>query len=272
MRQDRRAVRRAGGCERRRLDGPGFGNPEWLASLETPWNGDNRALALAYEFLRFPDFIGVVVVPWARNAPVLGVMLLALLALASLRVIAAKDQPVSDERVLLLLIVCLLAAASLSDPPRFETRYVFFLYPAAIVIGIAFVARAFAGAPGGTSAAPLATTLVVAAGFYTAGDLQPRRLLAIDAAENNFGMAAGMGGYSNVLNRSDPRGAAEWLAANAGTPDTVVINGIRASTTTIASSTSPTSTKITSAIGPTPANAERLSAGATCLCCRVSRN
>ena len=76
-----------------------FGNPDWLASLETPWNGDNRAMALAYEFLRLPDFLGVVVVPWARSAPVLGAILLALLALASLRIIAAMNPPVADERV-----------------------------------------------------------------------------------------------------------------------------------------------------------------------------
>lgn len=202
-----------------------LGNPDWLASLETPWNGGNRGLALVYEFLRLPDFLGVVVLPWARSAPALGAILLALLTLASLRVIALGQQPVSDERVILLLMVCLIAAASLSDPPRFETRYVFFLYPAAIVVAIAVVARAVALASGGTAASHLATAMIIAAGFYFTGDLQPRRLLTIDSAEHDSDLPAGMGGYSNVLNRSDPRGAAEWLATNADSPGTVVING-----------------------------------------------
>jgi hypothetical protein len=200
-------------------------NPEWLASLEAPWGGKHQLLLLAYEFLKVPDLLGVVAVPWARSAPVLGAMLLGILGFASLRIVAMGDQPLRDERVILLLIVCLLAGASMSGPPRFETRYVFFLYPAAILVVVATVARAVAQTPISMPFTSLATALIVAEGLYLSGDLQPRRLLSIDTAESNFAKATATGSYSNILRRSDPRGAAQWLAANAGAPGTALVNG-----------------------------------------------
>ena len=180
---------------------------------------------MTYEFFKFPDFLGVVVLPWARSAPILGAMLFVLLGFATLRTLAMRDQTMGDERVILLLIVCLLAGASMSHPPRFETRYVFFLFPAAMVVGIAMVNRLVAQAPVSAAVATPATALVAAAGLYLSGDLQPGRLLAIDTAAANFAKSSMTGGYSNILRRSDVRGAARWLAANARSAGTLIVNG-----------------------------------------------
>jgi hypothetical protein len=202
-----------------------LGNPEWLASLSTPWGGGRGVERLAYEFFKVPDILGVVALPWARNAPILGAMLFLLLGCAALRILATRDQAISDERVILLLIVCLLVGASMSHPPRFETRYTFFLFPAAMVVAIAMVNRLVARTQVSATANSLATAFVVAAALYVSGDLQPSRLLAIDTAEINFGKSSTRGGYSNTLSRSDVRGAAWWLDANARGAGTLTVNG-----------------------------------------------
>ena len=200
-------------------------NPQWLSSIEIPWGRSNWVLSLAYELLRFPDFIGVLAVPWSRSAPILGAMLLALITLASLRAIRRGRQAPSADGVILVLLIALLAGVSMSDPPRFETRYVFFLLPAAIVIAITMVATAVNRWVRAEAVAALATLAIAAAGLAIAGDFKPRRLLTIDSATINFGLDIGPHEKSNTLNRSDPRGAAMWLTKNAGDPRTVVING-----------------------------------------------
>jgi hypothetical protein len=202
-----------------------LGSPHGLTSLGTPWGSHSRFALLVYEFLKFPDFLGVVALPWARHAPVLGAVLLGLLGCATLRILALRDQTLGYERVILLLIVCLLAAASMSDPPRYETRYVFFLYPAALLVAVLTTARVVGRVPVSASVASLATALVLGVGLAAAGDLQPRRLLEIDTAMNNLGAVTAIGGYSNVMDRSDPRGAARWLATHASSPGTLLING-----------------------------------------------
>ena len=47
------------------------------------------------------------------------------------------------ERVILIVLVLLLLAASASHPPRHETRYVYFLYPLAVVVALVTLARGF---------------------------------------------------------------------------------------------------------------------------------
>ncbi|MGB7737817.1 MAG: glycosyltransferase family 39 protein, partial [Steroidobacteraceae bacterium] len=195
-------------------------NPSLLSAIEAPWGESSRALLVAYELLRFPDFVGVVALPWARSAPSLGATLFVLIALASLRVIGRERQQPAGLQVTLVLLVSLLAAASLSNPPRFETRYVFFLYPAAVVIAVAMVAEAVKRWLRNEVALAVATLAIVAAGLALTGDFQPRRLLAIDSAAMNFGLDLGPDEKSNTLNGSDTRGAAQWLAANTRDPGT----------------------------------------------------
>ena len=85
--------------------------------------------------------------PWklrfrgARAVPVLGLALFLLIGVACVRIIVKEDGTLSAERAILVLLVCLLLAASASDPPRHETRYVFFLYPLGIIMGLLMLVR-----------------------------------------------------------------------------------------------------------------------------------
>ncbi len=200
-------------------------SPHWLASIHTPWETRNRVVRVAYELLKFPDLPGVVALPWARHAPVLGCLLLAALVGAFVRVVVKRDAAVTDERVMLLLIVCLLAGASMSNPPRFETRYTFFLYPPALLLGILAILRLVRAVRVDLRLAPVAAALLLAAALGLADELQPRRLLHIDAAEYNVGADTTDEDHTNVMYRADPRGAARWLQAQAAAPGTLLVNG-----------------------------------------------
>jgi hypothetical protein len=201
-----------------------LGNPEWASSIETPWEGGPKVLRLVYAFLEFPDVLGVVGLPWERSAPILGAMLLILLALAALRAINARGGKLDDLRVILLLIVCLVAAASMSNPPRYETRYVFFLYPAAMLVAIVTISRALDRVGIAESWRDWGVALFLLGGLAISGDLNPRRLMTISTATVNFDTLAKNDRYSNILGRSDVRGAARWLADNER-PGTLFVNG-----------------------------------------------
>ena len=198
-------------------------HPEFLSSIEVPWNRDSRLLALATEMFRFPDFLSVVALPWARQAPVLGLLLAAGMLIAAIRVIRQEPRSLDDARVVMTLLACLLAAAAMSDPPRFETRYVFFLYPTAVVIFITVVANALARWRLKVANVAVATAAVLAGGLVAGGDLDPHRLWKPPTPETQHGHAAARP-VPNVMNRSDPRSAAQWLASNAGPPGTLVVN------------------------------------------------
>jgi hypothetical protein len=203
----------------------GLLSPGWLVSLEAPWGESSTMLRLAYEFLRLPDFIGIVALPFARAAPILGAVLFAAVAIAVLRDFLRNSATVTAEQVLLLVLVSLLGAASLSDPPRFETRYVVFLFPVAVIIAIALTVRALQP----LTRQPLVTALlvmttVVAVGFALTGDFQPHRLIHIDDAPTHYARRSTQN-RSNFLHRSDPRSAAKWLAEHATAPGSLVING-----------------------------------------------
>lgn len=203
----------------------GLLSPGWLASLEVPWGESSVVMKLAYEFLRVPDFIGTVALPFARSAPILGAVLIAAVAIAVLRDIMRDSATITAEQVLLLILISLLGAASLSDPPRFETRYVVFLYPIAVVVAVALTARVLQPITQRRLVAALLTTTVVVTGFGITGDFAPRRLFHIDDASMQFERGSKRSDRSNVMRRSDPRSAAEWLVEHATTPDSLVING-----------------------------------------------
>lgn len=198
-------------------------HPEFLATVDVPWNHESRALALAHELLRVPDYLAIVVLPWVRQAPLLGLLLAAGLVVAAVRVILQSTRVPDAEQVVLTLGACLLAAAAMSDPPRFETRYVFFLYPTAVVIMVTTAARLAANLRMTNTVATATTAAVIAGVMQLGGDLNVRRLVAVDSPlahpETQVTRRA-----SNVMRRTDSRSAARWLDEHARGPDTLVIN------------------------------------------------
>jgi hypothetical protein len=202
----------------------------WLALgvTQVDWHGTGglpRKLAtLAYPLFSFPDFIDVVVRPWVRAVPYLAAGLLLLLAVASYRAARYDDRPI-DARVLLITLLVMVLGASASHPPRQETRYLFFLYPIAIVIALATIARA-AQLLGGRAAATTAiTTAFALGGFALSEDFQPRHLLRIDDRYETFRLGMNGGSQSHLVIRDDYRAIARWLEQHADTHH-VVINGV----------------------------------------------
>jgi hypothetical protein len=182
----------------------------------TDWgDGQTRDIArglarLGYQLARVPDFIGVVVRPWARAIPHLGAALFVLCAAAMFRM-ARSNEPKTNERVLMVLFLVLLMAASGSHPPRQETRYVFNLYAIAIVIALATIARLAERLAKRPATAAGLTTLAALGGFAMSEDFQPHHLLEVDQPAEAFRLNMTPGMQSHLVIREDYRSLAGWL-------------------------------------------------------------
>jgi len=204
----------------------------WLAfgAATTDWHSPAagtlpRALAaFGYQYLRFPDFIGVVVRPWARAVPKLGLALFLLIGAALLRQ-ARSAAVLNSERALQVVLVVLLLAASASHPPRQETRYVFFLYPLALLIALTTV-RHMATALVKPRSAALAAALLGLGGFAVSEDFQPHHLLKIDQLPELFRSHMNLDMQGHLEIRNDYREMARWLSQRVSRDHDLVINGV----------------------------------------------
>lgn len=110
----------------------------WLTWSPPAESGSLKAvLAFLWPLVSFPDVIDQLIVPWGRAVPFLGIGLVLLLGVGLINVVRHDEPGVSNERALHAVVFCLLLATCVSDAPRQETRYVFFLYPAALVLALA---------------------------------------------------------------------------------------------------------------------------------------
>jgi hypothetical protein len=203
----------------------------WLAfgAVTTQWHAAGtvaRTLAaFFYQYLRFPDLIGVIVHPWARAVPWLGAALFVLLGIAILRQ-ARTAGPLTAEHALVIALLVLLLAASSSHPPRQETRYLFFLYPLAIVLALATIDRLVRALPVSATAGLTALVAVVALGGFAASeDFQPRHLAHIDQPVELFRRRMNPDLQAHLEIRNDYRGLALWLQQRVK-PGDKVINGV----------------------------------------------
>jgi hypothetical protein len=192
---------------------------DWLIEPLSPLR---RFMLLGYQFVKFPDFTREVAIPWMRTAPLLSSVILLLAAAACVRVIMQPQTTALVERVLIALFICLLLAASASHPPRHETRYVFFLYPLAIIIALTVIAHGTRAIAGTSRYALLGTVLVCLGGFALTEDFQPAHLRNIDTASVNFRVGMNDWQIGHYHPRSDVRTAAQWLDANVTGRDLVV--------------------------------------------------
>jgi hypothetical protein len=196
----------------------------WRVDPDIHWLGNNKALALAYEFLRFPDFLREIVQPWGKSIPVLALALLVSIAFGIVRSVARDAVKVSAEVVIQVVLVCMLLAASASDPPRHETRYLFFVYPLAVIVALAAIAHLVGAVVSRNSLATTFTAVAALGVFALTEDFSPRHLLKVDSPEVNFRIDA-PDEEAHLQGRSDPRGAARWLKAHARDRD-LVVNGV----------------------------------------------
>ncbi|MEO8464120.1 MAG: glycosyltransferase family 39 protein [Gammaproteobacteria bacterium] len=189
---------------------------------DEPLSGMSRLVSLGYEFFGLPDIAEVIAQPWARAAPFLGLGLMLLLGFAAGRVILAKGAGVSIEAALLVLVAVMLLLVGLSDPPRAETRYIFFLYPLVVVLAISAVFRiAELVAQRPSTAVALGIVATVSA-FALSEDFQPAHLRNIDSADVTFRRNMPPGVRNHYVGRGDIREVANWLAANTKPTDLVI--------------------------------------------------
>lgn len=200
----------------------------WLTLRWVSWSPDDSGSSKAVlAFLRplagFPDVIGVLIVPWGRAVPLLGTGLLLLLGGGLIRVLRHDEPGVSNERALHAVVFCLLLAACVSDIPRQETRYVFFLYPAAIVLALAPMQTLVQGALRHSASAVVVAPLLCFGAFMLSEDFQPRHLLEIDRPASIFRLDLPQQ-REHLVARADTRELARWLGGHAAGSGAVVID------------------------------------------------
>jgi len=187
-----------------------------VAEWHTPGLSSLHTLfLLGYEFVRFPDSVRQIAMPWARTVPLLSLGLFILVTANIARgVLRYRDTPPA-ERVLLALFVVLLLAAAASNPPRQETRYVFFLYPLAILFSIMTIGRCTRRMLGESPLGAAAAVVLCLLAFVLSEDFRPKHLWNIDSEAINFriGMGSRLSGHYHP--RSDGRAAATWLREHA---------------------------------------------------------
>jgi len=198
----------------------GIATHDWhapgLSSLKT-------LFLLGYEFVRFPDGVRQVAMPWARTVPLLSLGLFVLVTANILRGVLRYRDTSPAERILLALFVVLILAAAASDPPRQETRYVFFLYPLAILFSIVTLGRLMRRLLGDSPLGAAATVVVCLIAFVLSEDFRPWHLWNIDSEAINFRIGMGPRLSSHYHPRSDSRAAATWLQAHADPGQDLVI-------------------------------------------------
>jgi hypothetical protein len=165
-----------------------------------------------------------VVVPWAHSLPLLGCLLALLIATETIRTIRNDHCVPQSERVVLIVLLTLLMASSAASTPRYETRYVFYLYPLALIIA---VAAASAGirwllAPGRRR--DTVTALACLGTFAATEDFKPQHLLQIDSAAVAFRTGFSRNEAAQYPARADLSGAGRWLQAHVDPHRDLVIN------------------------------------------------
>jgi hypothetical protein len=182
-----------------------------------------RGLALMlYPYVQLPDVVMEVARPWGQAVPVLGIVLLLTLGAATIRMIRSAE-PVTAERVLLVTVICMTLAASASNPPRHETRYVFFLYALIVTLAVTMAARLSdrlcIRIPAAT--AWLAPIMALAV-FAATEDFQPLYLMRIDTPAAIFGQGMSPEFAEHLVSREDSRAIASWMKERKKPGDIVV--------------------------------------------------
>jgi hypothetical protein len=201
----------------------------WLGIICLTWQRPVGAalwktvLSFLFPLVSRPDFANQVLRPWAAAVPVLGAGLLLLVAAAFVRVLRREEPGVSAERAVVALFFCLLLAACASDTPRHETRYIFFLYPVALILALTTVASLVERFAAPRSAAVL-TSVVGLGAFMLSEDFDLRHLLTIDRPTSIFRSDLNPAQQTHLVTRTNTPALAQWLRLHTAGNGNVVVS------------------------------------------------
>jgi len=196
---------------------------DWSQGSDTTLVSRVPLLTLAYNLLAFPDVLLEIAKPWGAAVPRLSLAIG--LAITGAVVLAGRDPDrlPPDLRIALFLVLLLIGGAAASDPPRHETRYVFFLYPLAVILLLTMLGRLvslIARTPARTALIlPAAATLFVATEDTAVREVR-------NAAWLHHVPAALLPptGKGHLIHQADSRSAARWLGTHVNPMHDVVIN------------------------------------------------
>lgn len=197
----------------------------WIPPDASNWLGDGRPLVVFNELFGRPDYLRQVVRPWVGAASLYGLVLLLSLGIAVVNDLRSPSPNSRTLSVLLLVVFAMLCAVGISNPPRQETRYVFFLYPAVIVVAVATWLIVVPRLRAGVAIPAIAGPVVILLGFVLLEDFRPRHVLAVDSAAASMRIGFRGRADDHLIARTDPRSAAEWAVAHADQPDDLLVNG-----------------------------------------------
>ncbi len=200
----------------------------WLSFVSSIWAHPTdgplwkAALSFVHPLVSLPDLLDQVIRPWASAVPMLSVGLLLLVGAAVGRLMRQDKPGISNERAVTAVFICMLLAASASDTPRHETRYVFFLYPLAVLIALMTVDNLIRMSARHERARALMTPVLGLGLFMLSEDFRPRHLLTIDQPATIFRYEMTAAQQSHLVTRDNSPALAQWLRHHAASGDVVV--------------------------------------------------
>jgi hypothetical protein len=180
-----------------------------------------RLLHVIYPLVQHPDALGQILRPWIRSDPVLFLTCVALLSLAIQQTAAGVAFVRSDYRVVLSLFFCLLFAAAAGDAPRHETRYVFFLFPLALLLSTAAL-QSWLSVPSHSRLARTAALVVFIGALLFSRDFRIVHLLQVGTPDSAFRFDLPPAQQAHMVIREDSPRLAAWLRVHARPQDVVV--------------------------------------------------
>jgi hypothetical protein len=179
-----------------------------------------------YPLLSFPDVVSQVLRPWGGAVPRLGAGLLVLLGVAAAQTLRENEAGISPRRALLILFLVLLLVTCASDSPRHETRYLFYLYPTALILAFAALGQLLRTRVHG-AATPVVVASTCLALFMLSEDFQPRHLLRVDDPTVLYRRTLNAAQQSHLVARDDVRAVARWLQGQGGVPQAVIVSAVQ---------------------------------------------
>lgn len=203
----------------------GLLSDQWIPHGASTWLGDGRMLVVLQELFGRPDFLRQIVKPWVGAESLYGLVLVVLLAIAVARDLRSPSPYPGTLSVLLLVVVVMLVAVGVSQPPRQESRYVFFLYPAVLIIVVSTGLVLLRHTDRKGALARLVAPITILAVYVVLEDFRPRHLVSIDSTAASLRIGFSGRFDDHLIARTDPRSAARWVDAHATRPDDLLVNG-----------------------------------------------